>query len=370
MPMGTETPVSNVTCISADSHVVEPGDLWLNYIESRFKERAPRLIDYGDHEAYECEGKELLPVGSVAAAGVPAEQVTRQGRYDTHVPKGSWDPDARIEDMKRDGVQGEMIYPTMAMRLFALDDLPFQQACFRAYNDWLKDYCGAHPAQLKGLGLISLGDVEEGVSELKRCREMGLPAAAIAVYRDATGHYGDARFDPFWGAAQDLDLPVSLHVLTDRKPKENRDVSDGIVESQWVQRSLAHMALNGVFERFPKLKVISAEADAGWVPYFEERLDYVFDRRRNFFDFKLSRKTPPSQFIKDSVYFTFMRDKSAITVRHAIGLDKLMWSSDFPHNDSTWPHSQKVIDYLMEGVPASERHQIISGNAAALYGFE
>lgn len=361
--------MTSLTCISADSHVIEPGDLWLNYIDAEFADRAPRLVHGEDHDTFMCEEMELLPIGSVAAAGVPAEQITRHGRFDTHVPRGGWDPHARLADMAQDGVQAEVLYPTMAMRMFAIKDPPFQLACFQAYNNWVNDYCQEDPNKLKAVGLMPMDDIEVAIAELHRCRSLGLAGASVAIYQDADRHYGEPGFDPFWAAAQDLDIPVSLHILTERNPKLKRNISDGIVESSWIQRSLGLMVFNGVFERFPKLKIVSAENDIGWVPYFLERIDYIFDRRRNFFSMDLSRKELPSAMVKRNTYFTFMRDRVGVINRHLIGLEHVLWSSDYPHNDSTWPRSQEMIDYLMQGVPDDERRMIVAENAAAMYDF-
>ncbi len=361
--------MSKYTCISADSHVIEPPDLWLQYIEPRYKERAPHLVRGEAHDSYMCGDMELLPIGSVAAAGVPGEKVTRHGRFETHIPRGGWDPHARLADMARDGVQAEVVYPTMGMRLFALTEPEFQLACFQAYNSWVADYCKAYPDKLKAIGVIPVDNVEIAVAEAERCQKLGLAGGSVAIYRGTDRSYGDPAFDPLWATAQASDFPISLHILTERNPKAVRDISDGIVESSWVQRSLGHMVFSGVFERFPRLKIVSAESDAGWVPYFLERIDYVFDRRRNFFQMNLSRKELPSVMVKRGAYFTFMRDKVAVINRRLIGLEHILWSSDYPHNDSTWPNSQQVIDRITEGIPGGERRKIVCENAAALYGF-
>ncbi len=357
------------TCISADSHVIEPGDLWLKYIDPKYRDRAPRLVRGETHDSYVCGDMELLPIGSVAAAGVPGEKIQRHGRFETHVPRGGWDPHARLADMARDGVEAEVLYPTMAMRLFALKEPDLQLACFQAYNRWVADYCKAYPDRLKAVGVIPIDDIEIAVAELERCRQLGLAGGSIAIYQSPERHYGDRSFDPLWAAAESMDLPISLHILTERNPKLKRDISDGIVESSWVQRSLGLMVFNGVLERFPRLKLVSAENDIGWAPYFLERIDYIFDRRRNIYPMNLSRRELPSAMVKRSLYLTFMRDRIGVLNRRHIGLEHILWSSDYPHNDSTWPNSQKVIDYLMEGVPAAERRKIVCDNAVALYGF-
>jgi predicted TIM-barrel fold metal-dependent hydrolase len=338
--------MTTLTCISADSHVIEPGDLWLKYIDPKYQDRAPRLVRGETHDSYVCGDMELLPIGSVAAAGVPGEKIQRHGRFETHVPRGGWDPHARLADMARDGVEAELLDPTMAMRLFALKE-----------------------PDLKAVGVIPIDDIEIAVAELERCRQLGLAGGSIAIYQSPERHYGDRSFDPLWAAAESMNLPISLHILTERNPKLKRDISDGIVESSWVQRSLGLMVFNGVLERFPRLKLVSAENDIGWAPYFLERIDYIFDRRRNIYPMNLSRRELPSAMVKRSLYLTFMRDRIGVLNRHHIGLEHILWSSDYPHNDSTWPNSQKVIDYLMEGVPAAERRKIVCENAVALYGF-
>ncbi|MBI3744765.1 MAG: amidohydrolase family protein, partial [Chloroflexi bacterium] len=291
-------------CISADSHVIEPGNLWLDYIEPKYKSRAPHIVDKGDHDEFTCDGAELMPLGAVAAAGVAPDKITRQGRFATHVPRGGWDPQARMADLAKDGVEAEVVYPTMAMRLFAVKDQDFQRACFNAYNRWVVDFCKAYPHQLKAVGVVPTDDIETAVGELKHCGKLGLAGASIAIYQNPDKHYGDPVYDPLWASAQENDLPVSLHILTERNPKLKRDVSDGIVESQWIQRSLGLMAFSGVFERYPKLHIVSAENDIGWVPYFLERIDYLFDRRRNLYNMNIPRKEKPSETIKRAVYFT------------------------------------------------------------------
>jgi predicted TIM-barrel fold metal-dependent hydrolase len=143
-----------------------------------------------------------------------------------------------------------------------------------------------------------------------------------------------------------------------------------VLECIWMQRALSHMLFGGVFERFPKLKIVSAENDAGWMAYLLERLDYVFDRRRNYFPMQLSRTMLPSELVRRATWVTFMRDRSAVEQRESIGRDKLLWSSDYPHQDSTWPESRAMIGRITAGIPAEDRERIVAGNAAALYGFD
>ena len=364
--------VIDLRCISADSHVVEPGELFVDYIEPAYRDRAPRLVRGPDHDTWQCEGLEPLAVGLLAAAGISAEALEREGRFETHIPRGAWDPHARLEQIGADGVDAEVLYPTVGLTLFGIEDPDFKRACFRAYNDWIADFCAAYPERFKAVGLLATEDIPSAVAELERCRKLGLAGGAIALDADREQPYADVRFEPLWAAAQALDAPLSLHVFTPSakgKPRRKRDIADGIVEPMWVQRALGLMVFAGVFERFPGLRIVSVESDAGWLPYFLERIDYIFDRRRKIYPMNLSRDLLPSEMIRRGSRFTFLRDRAAVLARDQIGLSALLWSTDYPHNGSTWPASRDVLSKIMRGVPDEERHQIVAGNVAELYGF-
>jgi predicted TIM-barrel fold metal-dependent hydrolase len=366
--------------ISADSHVVEPGDLWLKHIDRRYAERAPRLVREETTDVFWCEGLPMIPVPATSAAGRDSNELRRNGRFEEDVFPGAYDPDARLKDMAADGVDAEVIYPTFAMRMYQIPDPDFKWAVFAAYNDWATEFCGAYPDRLKGVGMVFTEDVPRAVAELERIRKRGLVGAMTSIapadrsdsgdpYR-GQADYGQTDYDQFWAAAQDLGLPVSLHVVTEPKPLALKTMADHVLYTHSIQRSLASMVFGGLFARFPKLRVISAENDAGWVPYMLERMDYVFDRRRNSLDFAIrGGDTLPSEYFRRHVALTFMRDATAVANRAAIGLDNLLWSSDYPHNDSTWPHSRRVIAEMCAGVPEPEVRRIVRDNAAALYGF-
>jgi predicted TIM-barrel fold metal-dependent hydrolase len=360
-------------CISADSHVVEPGNLWLDYIDPVYRDRAPQLVHGKEHDSWVCDGLEPLAVGLLAAAGVPADALEHQGRFETHIPRGAWDPHARLEQIEADGVQAEVIYPTIGLTLFGIEDPHFKHACFRAYNDWVADFCAVYPDRFKAVGLLPTEDIEVATRELERCRDLGLVGGAIALEADRDSRYADPAYDSLWAAAEALETPLSLHVFTGSskgKPGRKRDIADGIVEPMWVQRALGLMVFAGVFERYPGLRIVSVESDAGWLPYFLERIDYIFERRQKLYPMNLSRELLPSEMIRRGARFTFLRDRAAVLARHQIGLPLLLWSTDYPHNGSTWPTSREVLDQLMQDVPADEQHRMVAGNVAELYGFE
>ncbi len=356
--------------ISADSHVVEPRDLWENYIEPGYRDRAPHVEQRGDHEIFLCEGTNLPSISLLAAAGVSSDRLVALGTYDRDCPKGAWDPHARLGEMDVDRVEAEVIYPSIAMGMYSLADIEFQGACFRAYNSWMADFCKPYPDRLKGLGLISLEDIEASVLELRRCRDIGLAGAAIAVLPDEQAPYDSPVYEPFWAAAAELALPISLHVGTERNPVRKTDVGYLVsrsIDNHIVQESIATLVFGGVFLRFPGLRVVSAENDIGWAGYLVERMDYLFNRRKSIA--KLPINSEPSEFFHRNVFLTFMRDRSGMLVRNITGVPNIMWASDYPHMDSTWPKSMEVLDEMMGDVPEDEERMIRSENAARLYGF-
>ena len=365
--------MSSYTCISADSHVVEPGDLWVERIDPAYRDRAPRAVKEDGNDVFKGEGVDYLGVSGVSAAGKQAGQIRPQGTYAEDVYPGAYDPDERLKDQDKDGVQAEVVYPSVAMRMYAIADAGFQAACFRAYNDWMSDFCGAHPDRLKGLALSSVEDVEGAVAELHRSKKIGLSGVVVGLYPDDDSmQYDNPTLDPFWSTASDSEMPVSIHILTNKAKLSARTPVMRSTEVVWAQKTLAAMIFGGVFQRFPQLRVVSAENDAGWAPYLMERMDYVFSRGLPASPFSISGGTEtPSDFFRRNVYATFMRDRSGVLAREQIGVERLMWASDFPHFDSTWPHSQEMIDnYLFKDVPEADKRRILADNAVELYGFK
>ncbi len=343
----------------------------MDYIDPEFKERAPHVVRENGNDVFKCEEVSLIQVGSVSGAGKASTDLNNMGAFETTMP-GAWDPTPRLKEIAPDGIEAEVLYPSIALRMFGIKDVEYQFACFRAYNSWMSDFCKQYPDRFKGVALIPIQDLEGAVSEMSRAKEIGLSGVAIALYPGDERQYDDPVFDPMWQAAQDLGLPVSLHILTERRPQVSLDPLTALTAQTVqldIQQTLARMILSGVFLRFPGLKVVSAENDAGWAGYFVDRIDYLFERRRHH-ETLLPRDTRPSEYFRKCVFLTFMLDRASILVREVVGVDNIMWSSDYPHLDSTHPNSQKMIDHLCQGVPADERHKIVAGNVSKLYGFD
>jgi uncharacterized protein len=363
--------------ISADSHVSEPGDLWTTRIAAAYRDRAPHMEARGDMGDFMvADGISPMPVGLGIAAPRDPKDIKFFGvKYEEARP-GGWDPDARLKDQDIDGVSAEVLYPTLTMPMFAIPDGGYQHACFQAYNDWLADFCRTHPQRLVGIGLISLHDIDAAVSEVARIATLGLRGAMIRGDSPEDCPYGDPHYDPLWAALQDHHLPVSLHILTSGKRQSlNPSAQAGsrmagvMTVIHYIQRSIADMIFNRVFERFPKLKVVSAENDIGWIAHYMGRMDHAYNRHRHWLG-QGPLQMLPSEFFKQNVWATFMDDVAGMATRHLVGVDRLMWASDYPHSDSTWPESQAVLAKHFAGVPDGERRRIIADNARALYGID
>ena len=208
--------MSNYTAWSSDSHIIEPADLWENRIESKFKDRAPRIIQEGGYDQWYCDGVAFGNVGANQQAGVrfeEPEKLVRKGVMET-VPLGGLDPDAHVKDMDLDGIAGGVLYPSQGLTLWQVPDSDLLSASFRAYNNYLADFCNPHPKRLKGIAMVNVDSVEDGVQELERSAKLGLVGAMISVLPAL--RYDHSRYERLWAAAQDLEMPLSLHTGTGR----------------------------------------------------------------------------------------------------------------------------------------------------------
>jgi predicted TIM-barrel fold metal-dependent hydrolase len=361
--------------ISADSHFVEPPNMWAERVDKKFRDRAPhtvRGLNGREGEFFVCENISPVPVAGFFGAGVPSEALAE------HIKKGMdaapasvWDPAARIKDQDRDGVQAEVIYTSMGMPLYGLDDVGLRVACFRAYNDWAVEYCSHDPKRLLPLGLITLEDIGAGVQELQRIAKKGMRGAMIWAAPPEDLPYNHTDYDPFWTAAQDLNMPLSLHILTGRKGtgvdflKGNLALQVSTLHHE-VERSIAVFVLGGVLERFPKLTIVSAENDVAWMPYFMWRMDFAQERVGSMSSKKLSLK--PSEYVKRQIYASFINEPIFLDGLHRYAADNAMWSSDYPHTAAIWPKSQEFIKETFSGLAEADRRKIIHDTAARVYG--
>ena len=356
--------------ISADSHVTEPPGTYVDRIDHAFKHRAPRMVhDARRGDLFVIEGLDKpIPMGLIAGAGKSAEELTMFGARFEDMHRGGWDPEARLADQDRDGVSAEILYPTVGMMLCNHPDFDFKHACFAAYNRWIAEYAGAHPDRLLGIGQTAMRSVEDGIADLESIKALGLRGVMLPG-NPAGADYHDARWDPFYEAAVGLRLPLSFHILTStqdqgktRGPKLNAFMA--IIRG--CQDILGTFIFGGVFERHPGLRVVSVEADAGWVPHYMYRMDHAYSRHRYWLPSGTLTRMP-SEYFREHVYLTFQDDWTAFQVRDLCNVHRLMWANDFPHSDSTWPNSQALLAKHAAHLTEEERDLMLHDNVAELY---
>lgn len=370
--------------ISADSHVVEPPDLWQNYTEKKFRDRAPRVVRQGDVDNWIVDEDILIgSIGGPTQAGrryTDLEKLEIEGSYEDS-PAAAYDPHERLKAMEVDGVVGEVVYSTIGTRLFTVDVRgELLSACFKALNDWSADFGNAYPGQLKGTGVISFDDIDGAIDEIQRCAKLGLGGLVIPAYQSEDRHYDEPEFEPFWAAAEEIGLPIGMHSGSAR-PGPGRIGSFAnnasvrgtsafrATQDYWVRRSVAHMIFGGVFERHPKLKVGVVEYELSWAPYFIWQMDMAYKKHRYVTEIQFKDGKVPSDIFHQNVFVCFQEDPLGIALRDVIGVDNIMFGSDYPHRESTWPNSRKVLKEVLAGVPEDEQVKITYSNAARLYGF-
>ncbi len=366
--------------ISSDSHVFEPATLWTERLEPKFRDRAPCIIRHDDDDWWVCEDRKIAGMGLGNMAGVrfeAPEMLRRDGRYE-HVRLGGYIPEEHVKDMDADGVDAGVVFPSVGFLMYNIvQDSQFLTAIFRAYNDWLSEFCKPFPNRIKGIALLNVDDVQDGISELERCHKLGLEGALIPVYPPIGKRYGSPEYEPLWATAQDLGISINLHVATNR-PSAGQELSDleNLTASfranldYWVRMSVGDIIFNGVFERYPKLRVGAVEHELSWVPYFLERIDYTYTQeapREGWYRFKEAML--PSDYFHRNVFVGFQQDGLGVKLRNIIGVDNLMWGSDYPHTESTFPRSRQILDDILADCTEEEKAKIAGQNAAAVYHF-
>jgi uncharacterized protein len=360
--------------ISADSHITEPPNTYLDFIDPAYRDRAPKLVDGGEQvgDVFVIDGmKRPIPMGLVAAAGKPAEEIRFMGVRFDDLHRSGWDSSARLADQDRDGVSAEVLYPTVGMQLCNHDDGDYKKACFDAYNQWIASYCAVDPKRLLGAGQTALRSPEEGIADLEAIKALGLRGVMMPGDPAYEHDYDHPDWDPFWEAAVDLALPLSFHILTTRAEKLRGPRLNGFLTVvRGCQDIMGTLVFGAVFERHPRLKVVCVEADAGWVPHFMYRMDHAFKRHRYWMQPDQQLTKLPSEYFAEGIYITFQDDWTAFAQANHMNWRRLMWANDFPHSDSTWPWSQEMLAEHTAALSPEQREAILCTNVADLYGIE
>jgi uncharacterized protein len=356
--------------ISADSHITEAPDTYVDFIDPAWRDRAPKMIDGGPDvgDVFMMEGGRVpVPMGLVAAAGKDPSDIRIKGVRFDELHRGGWDPEARLGEQDRDGVAAEIIYPTVGMVLCNHEDFDYKKACFDAYNRWIASYCDAHPDRLLGCGQTAMRSPEEGIEDLKAIKALGLRGVMMPGV-PAVEDYDSPVYDEFWEAAVELGLPLSFHILTTKSERTRGPaISSFLSIVRGCQDIMAMLVFGGVFERHPDLRVVCVEADAGWVPHFMYRMDHAFKRHRYWLKPGADLQRLPSEYFADNIYVTFQDDWTAFRFAGDMNWHRLMWANDFPHSDSTWPWSQELLTEHTQHLTSEQQRAILCQNVADLY---
>jgi predicted TIM-barrel fold metal-dependent hydrolase len=323
--------------LSADSHVFEPTKVWDGLLPASF-----------------------WPDGGKGFAEKPAGH----------------DPLVRLVDMDTDTVSAEVLYPSLGLQVFSIEDVELHEASCRAYNDWLAEYCAAAPDRLIGIGMIPTFDIDHAVQELERCADANMKGILVWQAPHPDLPFTSTHYDPLWEVAQARNLPVSLHILTGFN--YSRDLVAGRSTGLDVYRGSVNLKLatavdalfdfvvGGTLERFPDLKLIFVENEVGWAPFVLDQFDYYFNRFRNWQEVPITRA--PSDIFTSQVFLTYFRDPMVGRLLSWWGQDNIMWSSDYPHGNTTWPNSRSVVETTLKDTASDVYAKVTAGTAQRLYG--
>ncbi len=356
--------------ISADSHVNEPPDLWASRVPARLRDRAPCVERFDEGDAWVLDGvADPINFGMNACAGLAPEEMKGWARFED-LRRGGYDPAARLVEMDRDGVDAEVLYatPRLSQAIVANRDAELHLACVRAYNDWLSEYVAYAPDRFGGLVLLPNCGIEHAVAEIERVLgRPGMRGVVIGCYPNGTLEL-TPEDDKVWARVAEAGVPLSIHVsLSTTMPRAHRAKLPGYGRFFDAPERMIQLVFDGIFDRFPELDVVFAETDFGWVPYVKEQIDNNFHRLDPVSGFGLS--APPSETIERHFHFGYMTDTFGVRNRHAVGVERILWSSDYPHISADYPYSWRTIQASMSGVPQAERELILAGNARRLYRF-
>jgi predicted TIM-barrel fold metal-dependent hydrolase len=389
--------VTRYRTVSADSHLETDSKHWRDRVPAKYRELAPRLVRQAD-------GSDAWMIGEkIKRAAAAADLYGGKGR-DNYFPfdgryegtPGTGSAVQRLREQDQDGVDAEVLFPSQqgGPKLWRrIEDNDTYKAIVRAYNSWLaEEYCAADRERLIGVGVLPLGcSLNDAIGELNYCAAMGFKTVLLQGFPSGKAHPSDED-DSFWARALELNMPISVHVDLNRTGERKAPLFKYPNESEELLKKITHdlidqvsrfgpvrgngsvaavqWVLSGLFDRFPKLRIFFAENQIGWIPFFLQAADVRYDRHHRWAEKLLGLKKlsrPPSEYIREHFYWGFQFDRVGVELRHKINVDRLMWGSDFPHQESDWPESLKVIGKNFEGVPSEEQSKMVCANAVEFF---
>ncbi len=378
--------------ISADGHIEGPFD-WNARMPAKYKGAAPRLVNLEEEGRYvwrtEWAGvQEEYPIGGGLYCGM---------RYDEFLPEAVstyWNPDGsprpgtavdpvqRLREQDIDGIDAEILFLPAGIRGRIINalighDPDAHRAVIRMYNDFITEYCSVAPDRLIAGCMVPETGVGDAIAEITYARKQGIRHVVLMNWPNGSGSPA-LEDDRFWAAAQDLDIKISPHGsfgAGQLKPHPISISDENALSGQRIMggqptATIAQLTSNGVFDRFPNLKIYFAETQATWLAGHLDYVDEFYNRWAYYHGLDKKLKKQPSQYIRDHCRFSFIHDRLAMQLRHFIGLDLLMWGSDFPHSVGTYPDSRVILEDLFDGVPKAERRKVLVDNVCEFFGLD
>lgn len=368
------------TVISVDDHLVEPPDMFEGRLEGRFADRAPKVVtlEAGD-QAWSFDGVLYEQVGLNAVAGRPKEDWSLQTTSFGEIRKGCWDIDERIRDMDLAGIYASANFPSQISgfcgSVYArCSDPELGLAVTRAWNDWMHDaWWQPYPTRSIPMGITWLADPVIGAEEIRRNAERGFVAITLPEqpHRIGLPSIFTSYWDPILAACEETGTVVSLHVgSSGLAPMPTEAPQLELAATLFSSMSLSTCAewlWSGVLTRFPGLKVVLAEGGIGWVPMLLDRLDYISDHSGSGDRAWMDPDLRPTEVLQRNFWFTILDDHSSLPIIDRIGIDHILFETDYPHADSLWPGVQDAIDHLFAPLSVDAVRKITHGNAAKLF---
>ncbi len=383
--------------MSSDGHLEVPPERWSHRVPEKYRDRAPRTITMPDGgDAILIEGQPLREANFLDLRAGRAEGQWQPFGLRVEGAAGVGPPEQRVREQDEDGPDADVLFTAIVAgpalwRNISHDEV--YKSMIRAYNDWLgEEYCPVDPDRLIGLGVIPWTNVDDAVAELDHIANMGLKGVVLGVFPNGKS-YPLPEDDRFWAAALDMGMPITVHVTFDRSgpresqptfryPREDPETMRRLRRPllEWVTNmglrpavGITQMVFSGVFDRFPELKVFFAETRLGWVPFWLEHADLWYQRHLSWAEEQLGfkpLKQLPSEYVKQHIKFSVQYERVAIELRHHIGVDNIMFATDFPHIECEWPNSKPLVEDIYSGVPEVERNKILAGNAVDFFNLQ
>jgi predicted TIM-barrel fold metal-dependent hydrolase len=359
--------------VSADSHVVEPAELWKERLPKSLRERAPhrRIRDDGVAEfVVEADGELLSvitanPENALQDAGAAERQPNAEGGYNAS---------RRLADIEADGVWAEILYPTTGLWAWSMTDPTLKLECSKVYNDWIVETFAASSKRFVCGAMIPLDDIDAALVEIERAAGMGCRSIMLPMVPPAGRPYFLPDYDRIWAAAQGAGLPLTFHVITgfsasDVQQYDVERVPPAVLKGGMITVTfpapvlITHTVMSGVLDRFPELQLVLVETQTAWLAWVMEELDKASQSGVGRYDLG----ELPSHYIRRQIHATFMDDRVGLHNIEFTGARPLLWGSDYPHSEGTWPNSQQELDKIFAGVSLSDRAAITGGTAAEIF---